>query len=74
MSPYLGVEDLPRRPENGLGLLREIRQLQSLLRQVLRVDTVIPCIAGEVVLDLVGVVRIAVAILAMPFATQWQPV
>ena len=73
MSPYLGVEDLPRRPENGLGLLREIRQLQSLLRQVLRVDTVIP-LAGEVVLDLVGVVRIAVAILAMPFATQWQPV
>ena len=72
MSPYLAIENLPRHPENGLGLLREMCQLQPLLCQVLQVETVIP-FTGEVLLDLVGVDRIAVGILAIPFETYGQP-
>ena len=69
MSPYLGVENLPRCPENGLGLLREICQLQPLLFQVLQV---IP-FTRVVVLDLVEVVLITFSILVIPFAMLEQP-
>lgn len=38
MPSYLGVENVPRRSEGCLVLLCKMRQFQTLLRQVLRIE------------------------------------